>query len=222
MSSVSTTEIENGVFAFPLILPTSLENKRSGIEKSILTAQKMIVEFAQQHGWADFARESFADQAEIFASQDDFLARLRQMFGMEIGQHLPKTVVAGLENRILMAVSAEEYHRIFPEGQEEHAFEKLLAHEIGHRLHVRILQGNEEAMGPIWFFEAFAIYAAGQFEKVKLSREEIKTTIAGTERGSYLKYGAVIRFLLQHYSLQNLVNRAGDPDFSHQLQKELF
>ena len=33
------------------------------------------------------------------------------------------------------------------DGDEENAFEKLLAHEMAHRLHIRILNGNENAMG---------------------------------------------------------------------------
>jgi hypothetical protein len=33
-------------------------------------------------------------------------------------------------------------------------FEKLLTHEMAHRLHIRILDGSEEAMGPVWFYGA--------------------------------------------------------------------
>lgn len=217
----TTQEIESGIFAIPLILPVSLEGQRQELEQSIMAAQKIMVDFARKHGWEEFVSNSFADQAEIFATQDDFLDRLKEMFGMEVDQQLPKTAVAGLENRILMAVSPAEYFRIFPQGDENMAFEKLLAHEIVHRLHVRILHGNEEAMGPIWFFEAFAIYGADQLANEKLSLDKIKETIAGIERGSYLKYSAVIRFLLKHYKLQDLVARAGNPDFSKELIEEL-
>lgn len=204
-----------------LNLPDSLENQRDRIAKSIFEAQQIVKDFASKYGWEGLTNESFADHAEIFATQNDFVARLKEMYGMEISQHLPKTVVAGLENRILLAVSPDEYLRIFPQGNENKAFEKLLAHEIGHRLHVRILNGNEEAMGPIWFFEAFAILVAGQFESAEIELSEVGTTISGTERGSYLKYGATLRYLLQFYSLKELVNRAGDPDFSKDLLKDL-
>jgi hypothetical protein len=204
-----------------LNLPDSLENQRDQIAKSILEAHQIVKDFASKYGWENFTNESFADHAEIFATQNDFIARLEEMYGMEISGHLPKTVVASLENRILMAVSPDEYLRIFPQGNEEKAFEKLLAHEIGHRLHVRILHGNEEAMGPIWFFEAFAILVAGQFENTRIEMSEVGTTISGTERGNYLKYGATLRYLLQFYSLKELVARAGDENFSKNLLEEL-
>lgn len=80
-----------------------------------------------------------------------------------------------LENRRLMAVAPQMYHDSYPDGREKNAYEKLLAHEIFHRLHVRILNGNEESMGPVWFFEGFAIYAADQFSEshAKMTDSEI-------------------------------------------------
>ncbi len=69
----------------------------------------------------------------------------------------------------------KEYAEIYPEGIEDKSFEKLLTHEMAHRLHIRILDGNEEAMGPIWFFEGFAIYIADQLIKpeINLSKKEM-------------------------------------------------
>ena len=80
------------------------------------------------------------------------------------------------------------------------------------RLHVRILNGNEKAMGPIWFFWGFAIYAAGQFEDYhpKMERTEILEIIQSAKRGSYKKYGVVFRYLLKRNSIHDLIEHAGD------------
>jgi hypothetical protein len=107
------------------------------------------------------------------------------------------------------------YRQNYPEGIEEKSFEKLITHEMAHRLHIRILNGDEHAMGPIWFFEGFAIYAAGQFEKsqAKLNSTEIWEIIKEQERGSYKNYSFVFRYFLTRVSINDLVERAGKKDF---------
>jgi len=112
-----------------------------------------------------------------------------------------------------MAVSPELYSQIYPEGIEDKSFEKLITHEMAHRLHIRILNGNENAMGPLWFFEGFAIYAAGQFANYNLRPAEVWEVVKGTKRRSYQKYGATFRYLLQRAPLQELIERAGRNDF---------
>ncbi len=70
-------------------------------------------------------------------------------------------------------------------------------------------------MGPIWFFEGFAIYAANQFRnsKIKLSENEIWEIIENAERGSYEKYAFVLRHFKNKTSLNELVKRAGEDNF---------
>lgn len=113
-----------------------------------------------------------------------------------------------------MSVSPELYKQIYPEGIEEKSFEKLITHEMAHALHVRILNGNEDAMGPVWFFEGFAIYAAGQFEnsQLKLTRDEIWKIVENPKRGSYKKYSVVFRYFLKKASIQELIKTAGTKD----------
>ncbi len=112
-----------------------------------------------------------------------------------------------------MAVRPETYQSIRPEyARHPQAWTRLLAHEIGHRLHVAILKGNEEAMGPTWFFEAFACMAAGQRLGEPLefnSLAEVKAGIEDKGPGAYRRYLAALRFMLQKYSLRQLVQKAG-------------
>ena len=119
---------------------------------------------------------------------------------------LDKTFSAALEKRRLIAISPVIYAENYPDGIEENSFEKLFTHEMAHRFHIRLLDGDEDAMGPIWFFEGFAIYAAGQFcnSKLKLTENEIWEIVNSTARGSYKKYDYVFRYFLEKIPLNNL------------------
>lgn len=212
-------QIDYGVFEIPLKLPSELEPQRAFYESQVESAQRRIVAFAREHGWENLMAEPFASQAEIFAQQSHFFEALKRLPGFPAEAELPATAVAALEDHRLIAVSCDEYKRICPLDDAPGAFEKLLAHEIAHRLHVRILSGNEEAMGPMWFFEGFATFAAGQYGNLELTGEEILQVIKESERGSYIKYNAALRFFLKRLSLKDMVDSAGQSDFISGLEK---
>lgn len=205
--------IEEGVYRSPLVLPKSLEPQRNVLEKVLVAAQRRLRNFAVQNGWSDLVKESFADRAEIYDDQDKFIQAVIKITGEDPSTEFPKAFSACLERRIFMSVSPELYSRIYPEGIEDKSFEKLITHEMAHRLHIRILNGNENAMGPLWFFEGFVIYAAGQFENYTLEPAEIWEIVRSTKRGGYKKYGAVFRHFLKRASIHELIEHAGQEDF---------
>jgi hypothetical protein len=211
---------EYGIHTIPLSLPQSLVSLREDLEKILINAQQRLKKFAEDHGWDEFIRESFADQAQIFDEKMNFDVVLKTITGTDPGVELPNTYSAALENRVLLCVSPELYHTNYPEGDEEKAYEKLITHEMAHRLHIRILKGDEDAMGPVWFFEGFAIHAAGQFEhdKINVSPVEIERIINLEQRSSYRLYGIALRYFLQKLPLQELVANAGKNDFNEWLR----
>lgn len=213
--------IEECVYKIPLILSNSLEPQRHELEQLIISAQRRIRDFAKQHGWENLTRESFADYAEIYDKKDEFDLALIRLTGADPSIKIPITYSAVLENRVIISVSPELYAQNYPEGIEDKYYEKLIAHEIAHRLHIRILDGNEDAMGPIWFFEGFAIYASGQFENYsfELDSKEIWEIVRNTKRRSYKKYGAVFRYFLKKASIQDLIEKARTKNFLKWLQK---
>lgn len=95
-----------------------------------------------------------------------------------------------------------------------------MAHELAHRLHIRLVDGNEEKMGPIWFWEGFATYAAGQFEEdtVTLTDLEIEAILAEPKRGDYRQYNRVLKHFLGRAPLPELMRRASLPDFAEWLR----
>ena len=159
---------ESGVYEIPLVLSESLEIERDDLRQALLNAQRRLRDFALRNGWGYLVAERFARRAEIYDDHGAFVQAALRTAGADSSTELPKAFSACLEKGIFFSVSPQVYNRIYPEGGEEKAFEKLIAHEMAHRLHVRILEGNEERMGPIWFFEGFALHAAGQFEDASL------------------------------------------------------
>jgi len=207
--------VEEGVYSVPIFLSSSLKPRRRQFVRTLLAAQRRIVKFADRFGWKDLTLESFLDCARIFDTKADFDNALAKIAGLPSSAVFPKTYSAALECRVLMAVSPELYAENYPEGIEENSFEKLLAHEIAHRLHIRILRGNEDAMGPIWFFEGFATFAAEQFKGLSgLKGNEIREILSDQERGSYRKYAGVFRFFAEKASVEELVRKASKENFS--------
>ena len=205
--------LEDGVYDIPLTLPESLEPQRDGFHHALINAQRRLRDFAYRNEWDQFLNESFAQRVEIYDNQNEFIQALLRRMGADPSTDLPETISAALEEGVFMSVSPEVYSRIYPEGIEDKSFEKLIAHEMAHRLHIRILGGDEDAMGPIWFFEGFAILAAGQFEDASMQPGEIWQIVTEKERGSYRKDGALIRYFLKRVSIQEMVKRAADKDF---------
>ncbi len=216
-------KIDPGIFKVPLYVSDSLKKKKGGYERTILNAQRSLRAFAEKYGWGALTDEPFLKSARIFDDQGIFIRNLLEVTGAPEATELPGTVSACLENDILMSVSPELYAIIYPEGIEERSFEKLIIHEMAHRLHIRILEGDENKMGPVWFFEGFALFAAGQFEKALplLNPVEIRKIMSDDRRGSYRKYAEMFRFFTRNFGLKDLIEKAYDPDFTIWLEKKL-
>ena len=213
--------IETGVFDIPLMLAPSLEGQRAFLQTMLLGAQRRLRRFAQSYGWLDHMLTPFAIRAQMYLLKERFDHDLLALVGMDTNTQLPSTYCAALEEQVLMSVSPELYAELYPEGNEVDAFEKLLTHEMAHRLHIRILNGDEERMGPIWFYEGFALYAANQFEAFLpvLNKDEIWEVVRTEERIDYRRYASVFRYLLNFVSLEQLVDRGGIAEFLCWLQQ---
>lgn len=214
-------KIEEGIYKIPIIFSESLEQQRDKLEQTFIAAQRRLRKFAIRNGWDNLVEENFADRAEIYDDQDKLIQRAIKITNSTPSTEFPKQFSACLENKVFMSVSPGLYSQIYTDDIDKDAFEKLITHEMAHRLHIRILNGNEEAMGPIWFFEGFALYAAGQFEKYnpKMETIEIWEIVKSDKRESYKKYAPVFRYFLQKASIQELIEHAGDKDFLDWLRK---
>jgi hypothetical protein len=216
-------EIEYGVYKIPVSLPESLYKNKNHFEDIIINSQKRLKSFSKDYDWSEYIKENFANICEIYDDKQEFNRRLKEIFQLGNDVQIPDTYSAFLENKILSAVSPRLYQENFPEGIEDGSYEKLLCHEMAHRFHIRLLDGDEEAMGPVWFFEGFAIYASNQFSDIEnnMDVKEIIQIIDEKERGSYKKYSMVFRFVLDKIQLPTLVEKAGDKGFNEWVKNRI-
>ena len=212
-SDSAAVRVEYGVYDFPMTLGKALEPERSALRVVVRDAQRRVVRFAALHGWTGLVQQAFAKEVRIFDAKPDFDRTLITISGAPQTTILPKTYSAALEQDVLFSVSPGLYLANYSDGASDPAaFEKLLAHEISHRLHVRILDGLEDDMGPIWFFEGFALYAAGQFLEAPLpTPEEVAKVVSSHGRGSYREYARVFRYLARRVPLPELIERGRKP-----------
>lgn len=202
----------------PITFPDGYDGDREVVLSAVARAQGRIDRFAAEHGWEDKCRPFAYDSVEIYRSDMSLADRVRDMYNLGPDVELPGPPVAGCEKRVLMAVSPEAFERLRPDQTEPLAFEKLLAHEIGHRLHVEILDGNEDAMGPRWFYEGFAVVSSGQLQRGPAEPSEARILM---DSNSYESYGKLLRLLLTKWDMRTLVLEAGKPGFEDWILAEL-
>ena len=183
----------------------------------MVTALGYVREFAEHHGWTAHLQDPFFRGVELFQTQGALWQRILELNGISDIPMPTDGLTAALENQVLVAVVPEEAQRVRPEYfASNEDWIRVLAHEIVHRLHVRILGGNEEAMGPVWFFEGFAVMGSGQVFGDELEVESVDRALelAHSEgRGAYARYAAALRFFALQVPLAELVAHAGDADF---------
>ncbi|OGK13142.1 MAG: hypothetical protein A2W80_11670 [Candidatus Riflebacteria bacterium GWC2_50_8] len=212
---------EGLLFDTPLLLPPELEKRQKEFCDYLQSARKRLDEFASRHEWGYLVDKTFVDSWEVFNEKPAFDRRLCALLEMPEETTLPATFSAALERRVLMSVTPEIYLKNYPQGHEPEAYAKLLCHEMAHRLHIRILDGNEEAMGPTWFYEGFALFAADQFSDSykPLSHEELQNLFSEQERGDYRRYAAAFRQLAgMTDSLADLLTWPQKPDFMQRIE----
>lgn len=195
-----------------IVLPGSLAPQRRNVAAQVDSAVQELAAFAHAHAWDSLITEPFMDSLMVFDRKKDLDHQLLMLAGADTTMELPATYCGALEARTLVVMSPEYYDAVYPEGREPHAWVKLLVHEMAHRLHVRILNGNEEAMGPIWFYEGFAIHAAGQLKHAAptLDSTGMRAVMDDPERGSYALYGAVFNHFAQRHTLADLLRWAAN------------
>jgi hypothetical protein len=208
-----------------LVLPSGHEHRRVETVEAVLLALQIVREFAAVHGWSRHVRQPFFNAVEIYADQSALWRRILELNGVEDAPMPTDALTAALEGEKLLAVFREEAERARPEYfRTPEDWARALAHEIVHRLHARILNGNEDAMGPEWFFEGFAVYGSGQplgdaYEIA--SADEGLMLAAQRGRGAYARYAAAVRFFAERVPLPELVANAGTKDFDAWLRSRV-
>jgi hypothetical protein len=211
------------VFPLSVELPPSLQGEQALYEEMFATAQRRMMTCAFSHGWKEEVAHPFLVRALIFDSREAFQHEVRRRFSLPLAQAIPGSYAAIIQAGVFCGVSREIYAGQYGGAPERDYYEKLICHELCHELHIRILNYREELMGPVWFYEGFAIYGSGQFEGSipELTEQEIWKIAESTKRMNYRNYAAMMRFFLRFAALREMVVRAGTVDFVPWLRKKV-
>ena len=205
------------------MLPTAEEPRRGWYAEQVVAAHASVVDFAARHGWASHVRPFF-HHVEIHADQHALWTRLRTVFGLPDEAPLPTPGLAGaLEQGVILVVTPEVYAQVEPRyGVAPGAYARLLAHEIAHRLHIAVLDGDEDGMGPAWFYEGFAVVASGDLVGLEVATaDDLWRHVRADGAGAYAHFAAALRFLAACIPLPLLVAHAGDAGFEAWLGERL-
>lgn len=199
-----------------LELPEQLEGTKGELMKQVLAAKGRIKTFAMEHNWQAFVNTPLVKRLRVLSSKALFDEAVLSAFNLENSTNIPKTAVAVVAGEELLMVPPEIYMELYPQGYEKDYYLKLMVHELAHVLHIRILNGDEDKMGPKWFYEGFALYAANQFAESKneLSLEEIREVIFSVQDAGYKTYKEIIEKVVEKMELEKLVENAGESEFS--------
>lgn len=193
-------------------LSSGIEQRRDEFEGNYQNAFKNILKFAKDNGWVELVEPGFVDSVIIYDNKKDFDTNILLFAGADTSMRLPGSFCGYLEKRTMFLVTPEIYSESFPEGIEDKSYEKLITHELTHAFHIRLLNGEEDAMGPIWFYEGFAINLANQFaeSQLEMSTKQIQEIMNNPERGSYEMYGYIFKYFLEKVELKDMIKRAKD------------
>ncbi|TFB22842.1 hypothetical protein E3U55_06285 [Filobacillus milosensis] len=210
-------------FDLTIELPNREEDKRPWYEEVVQDAQERISIFAKNHHWDEHVTTPLVKKVHVFDSKEQFDDKVKEALDVDPEVELPLTVSGIVINGTLTVVTPEIYAANYKAGQEERAYEKLLAHEMAHELHIRILHGEEDLMGPRWFFEGFALYAANQFSEttLNLTDENIQEIVTSDKSVTYAYYRLLMDELLRHINLNEAVEHAKKADFEDKVKNVL-
>jgi hypothetical protein len=187
---------------------------RQAIREDIVRAQQALRSFASTNHLESGLEALRIGHIEIFSSKTMFDQRLIAIDGLPPDTKFPLSYVAVVDGNVLYACSEQAAITSNPAVKSRTDYVELLTHEMAHALHIALLDGDEARMGPRWFYEGFAVVAAGQFvDQPPISKQEYLDVVFPRTKPDYRLYGAALRKLAQIYPLAELISRASKPGF---------
>ncbi len=188
--------------------------KDANFQVVVQRAAAEVLLFSEKHQLKIKRQKDFVDSVVWYESKSKFDKMISTHSSWPKGTPVPATYVGVGLKKEFHVVSWDAYKVIHP-ADAERDYHKLLVHELTHLLHIAALDGREDDMGPMWFFEGLACFAADQYPNApNLSRKRIEEILSDTKRGSYAEYVAAFRRLTKKESLSALIKKAGSKDFT--------
>lgn len=182
------------------------------IEKEINNAVNQILKFSRTNNLEIQKSEQFITKATVYGTKSSFDKFIETSPDWKTGAKVPATYVGFGEKKEFFVVSWSSYQAVHPADTREE-YRKLLIHEIAHLFHSAYLNGSDDKMGPVWFYEGFACFAANQYQGAVLPKN-FDLVINAPDRGSYRDYVAIFRELRKKHSVHDLLDKAHTKDFN--------
>jgi hypothetical protein len=206
-----------------LAVPPDHADEAGALAAGIARGERIAEEFAAANGWAEQAREPTFARAIVVDGAPSLEREVRLLAGAAPDAPFPtEASAATIEDGVLVAITPSAYRALRPEhfGIPD-AWERLIAHEVLHRIFVAALRRDDETTGPRWFYEGLAVVGSGQrlgHEPEYASGAEALAGVHAPGRDSYARYGAAVRRFLARAPLPELARRAGKPGFEEWLR----
>lgn len=202
---LACTTLQKNVETMDNILNITWVGKTApGFNQDILIAKERLNNFLVDHGWQPI-KENLIKEYIHYETKELFDSNLIRLSSSSL-QEVPKTYVAVGDQRLLRVISWQSYQEVFPKNNHEDYID-LLVHEMAHIFHSNLV--GDEKMGPVWFFEGFAILAANQYIKApKLAENEVSEILESKKRGNYEKYAYILREFIKKHTLKQMVEKA--------------
>jgi hypothetical protein len=187
----------------------------------VQSATSEVLSFSKRHRLKIERQEDFVETVVHYESKAEFDKMISSHPNWQKGSMVPATYAGLGMKKEFHVISLRAYKKMHPSDTDDD-YLKLLVHELAHLLHIAAIGGREDEMGPMWFFEGLACFAADQYPKsTSLPIQRIDEILSDTKRGSYAEYAAMLRGLTQKESIADLTKRASSKDFSAWVRRVL-
>lgn len=205
-------------------LPAHLENERPVLTREVQAGVQEVVDTFERWGFP-LKEAPLIERVQVFDDVTDLKTTLAKHTGMA-EELIPATFAGMVDQKTLFLVTPRLYRTtwedLYPSfAWDANTYRRLIVHEAAHAAHARIatdLHGTEDGMGPQWFFEGLACYAAGQFKAAEpFNRAQFSGLLAKIDEGkgrvSYVDYARLVKTLALSVPVGTLMRHAPDPGF---------
>lgn len=196
-------------------------NNDSNFQSSLESSVAEILQFSKKNDLGISQPGAFVNRVILYGSKSNFDKMLSSSKDWPKDVPVPKTYVGVGQDKIFHVVSWTAYKAIHPEDQYRD-YQKVITHELGHLFHVAYLKGEDDKMGPIWFYEGFACLIADQYPEANLPpKEKVLDILKNPTRGNYKVYAAILRAIVKKRPIAKLLDQAENPKFSEDVENFL-
>ncbi|MDD3477555.1 MAG: alpha/beta hydrolase [Candidatus Izemoplasmatales bacterium] len=194
----------------------------SKIHDSIAEGFRILHDFWVGNHLPEEPLENLVTTIEVFQHRNDFLDTLAQDLDVD-SSGMEDTFVGVATNQHLYLMNPSYYAKVYPEGIERQSYAKLVAHELAHLAHEKYVDHVDQDMGPIWFYEGFAVAASTQWigQDDVLTPSQIESILTHEGRLFYRYFGSLFRVLMTKFTLTELLDMAKNNDFVIQIRDRI-